>query len=135
MIDWTPGLTLDEVEKITIRQAYKFYRDNKTTTASALGIAIKTLASKLEKYESDDANQRRIIEGQRENNRNELARARGTQNQIQASIPGPSTGASVESTSKDTAESKLPLSERKEVQEVLQDAPAKRGNRRASTGI
>lgn len=48
---WTPGITLEEIEKQVIILAYKHFRCNKTTTANALGIAIRTLDNKLEKYD------------------------------------------------------------------------------------
>jgi transcriptional regulator with PAS, ATPase and Fis domain len=50
MIHWQPGMTLEEVEKQVILKAFQFYNRNKTHTAKALDIAIRTLDSKLEKY-------------------------------------------------------------------------------------
>ncbi len=50
MINWSPGVTLDEVEEQVIRKAFTHYRGNKTTTANSLGISIRTLDSRLEKY-------------------------------------------------------------------------------------
>lgn len=47
---WSPGRTLDDLEKEVILHAYKFYGYNKTKTASSLGIAIRTLDNKLEHY-------------------------------------------------------------------------------------
>lgn len=47
---WQPGVTLDQVEKEVILKALSFYHGNKTVTARALGIAIRTLDNKLEKY-------------------------------------------------------------------------------------
>ena len=50
---WTPGMTLDAIEREVIQDAMKFYEGNKTHTASALGIAIRTLDARLEKYAAD----------------------------------------------------------------------------------
>jgi DNA-binding NtrC family response regulator len=50
-MNWTPGLTLENVEKLVIEQALVFYEHNKQRTADALGIAIRTLDNKLAKYE------------------------------------------------------------------------------------
>lgn len=50
---WNPGLTLEELEKQAIEKAFRFYQGNKTHTANALGISIRTLDAKLEKYEHD----------------------------------------------------------------------------------
>lgn len=50
---WQPGVTLEELEKAAILKALRFHGGNKTVTANALGIAIRTLDSKLEKYAND----------------------------------------------------------------------------------
>lgn len=50
MIEWAPGQTLSDVERIVILKAFKFFQGNKTKTAAALDIAIRTLDSKLEQY-------------------------------------------------------------------------------------
>lgn len=50
MIVWTPGNTLADVEKHVILKALQFYQGNKTQTARALGIALRTLANKLDLY-------------------------------------------------------------------------------------
>lgn len=47
---WQPVMTLSDVERIVIEEAYKFYGRNKTATANALGIAIRTLDSRFEQY-------------------------------------------------------------------------------------
>jgi len=47
---WQPGMKLADVEKIVIERAYSFYKNNKSQTAIALGIAVRTLDSKLEKF-------------------------------------------------------------------------------------
>lgn len=50
-MEWQPGLTLDDVEKRAIQKAFSFFHKNKTQTANALGIAVRTLDSKIEKYD------------------------------------------------------------------------------------
>ena len=47
---WAPGRTLDDMEKETVLEALKFYQGNKTKTASSLGISIRGLDGKLERY-------------------------------------------------------------------------------------
>jgi DNA-binding NtrC family response regulator len=54
MILWQPGVTLEDIEKQVIQKAFSFYRGNKTATAKSLGIAIRTLDAKLEKYDKQD---------------------------------------------------------------------------------
>lgn len=51
MIVWQPGETIEEVEKNVIIKALNFYGKNKTTTAKALGIALRTLHLKLTSYQ------------------------------------------------------------------------------------
>lgn len=51
MIIWQPGVTLEDIEKQTILKAYSYFDRNKTKTAEALGIAIRTLDAKIAKYE------------------------------------------------------------------------------------
>lgn len=50
---YEPGRTLADIEKEVILQAYRFYDSNKTRTAQALGIAIRTLDYKLEAYANE----------------------------------------------------------------------------------
>lgn len=50
-MEWTPGMTLNDMERLVIQKAYQMFQHNKTRTAQALGIAINTLNSKLEQYE------------------------------------------------------------------------------------
>lgn len=131
MIDWTPGLNLETVEKIVIQQAYKFYRGNKTTTASSLGIAIRTLDAKLEKYDEDDKSRRASDERRKEERLALLARAKGNGAfQLQSSIPITSSRMPMESIANATTEPEVPVQERPEVQEVLQrPAPEGRAKR------
>ncbi len=51
---WQPGMTLASVEKQAILQAYRFYRSNKTATAQALGVSVKTIENKLNQYLTED---------------------------------------------------------------------------------
>lgn len=44
------GMSLDELEKIAIKQALEDNQGNKTEAAAQLGISVKTLYNKLEKY-------------------------------------------------------------------------------------
>jgi len=48
-INWQPGVTLEDIELQVIDKAYRFFEGNKTKTANALGIAIRTLDNKLSK--------------------------------------------------------------------------------------
>lgn len=50
---WTPGRTLDQIEKNVILDALKYHQGNRTHTAKSLGISIRTLRNKLADYRRD----------------------------------------------------------------------------------
>jgi two-component system response regulator FlrC len=47
---WKPGRTLDEIERNVILEALNYHSGNRTHTAKALGISIRTLRNKLAEY-------------------------------------------------------------------------------------
>jgi two-component system response regulator FlrC len=47
---WRPGRTLDEIERNVILEALKHFGGNRTHTAKALGISIRTLRNKLAEF-------------------------------------------------------------------------------------
>ncbi len=47
---WVPGRTLDDIEKRVILEALSYHNGNRTHTARALGISIRTLRNKLADY-------------------------------------------------------------------------------------
>lgn len=47
---WTPGQTLDDIERSVILAALEYHQGNRTHTAKALGISIRTLRNKLADY-------------------------------------------------------------------------------------
>lgn len=48
--NWAPGQTLNEIERNVILQALGYHQGNRTHTARALGISIRTLRNKLADY-------------------------------------------------------------------------------------
>lgn len=52
---WQPGQSLEDIEKEVIEKALKFYGHNKTKTAQALKISVRTIDNKLAKYQNDDS--------------------------------------------------------------------------------
>ena len=50
---WQPGEKLENVEKRVILTALQFYQGNKTATAQALGIGLRTLYDKLDRYKAN----------------------------------------------------------------------------------
>ena len=47
---WIPGRTLDDIERNVILEALNYHQGNRTHTAKALGISIRTLRNKLADY-------------------------------------------------------------------------------------
>jgi len=47
---WAPGRTLDDIEREVILKALQYHQGNRTHTARALGISIRTLRNKLADY-------------------------------------------------------------------------------------
>lgn len=77
MIVWSPGVTLEAIEEQIIKRALGHYRGNKTTTAQALGIAVRTLDNKLEKYFENDKKFEEGMEEEKKRRDDFLARCRG----------------------------------------------------------
>ncbi len=48
--NWMPGRTLDDIERTVILEALEYHRGNRTHTARALGISIRTLRNKISDY-------------------------------------------------------------------------------------
>lgn len=128
-VSWNPGMKLEVLEQIAIERAYVFFRKNKTATANSLGISIRTLDNKLEKY-SELASLENIQNEERKQDReNQLARARS--GYTPQAVEGSGSGLRVESSSNFSAQQSLSVSERLEVQELLpRQAPSSGSNRR-----
>jgi two-component system response regulator FlrC len=47
---WIPGKTLDDIERTVIIEALQYHQGNRTHTAKALGISIRTLRNKISDY-------------------------------------------------------------------------------------
>lgn len=123
MSSWSPGQTLESIEKIAIQQAYKFYRGNKTQTALSLGISVRTLDTKLENYDADRITDERARAQTKANNEAYLQRSRG--------LHRTASGVLLESSTPAVAQHTLPVQKPKEVQEVLQADAGKGSPKRA----
>ena len=131
-LNWSPGVTLEQIEKEVILLAFRHFRGNKTTTSNALGIAIRTLDSKLEKYELDGKTEKERLVNEQSKRNEFLARSRGNvPNNINggsvavetkkdaASLPGTNAGIRMESPAHAPAQSPVSMPERGKVQTVL----------------
>lgn len=47
---WFPGMTLEDMEKKVVEKCLRYNDNNKTKTAAMLGISIRGLDSKLERW-------------------------------------------------------------------------------------
>lgn len=54
MIVWSPGISLEEMERRIIEQAFDFYNRNAQTAANSLRIDVNEFNKKKRKYEEDD---------------------------------------------------------------------------------
>jgi hypothetical protein len=140
-INWQPGMTLEVIEKHAILQAYRFYRSNKTTTASALGISIRTLDNKLAQYEKEGKDQERANDAIRKQREDFQRRERGLPIESDAKLetgtggqaqPGPilseaETGVRVQPFVDTSQKHAMPVLEREEVQ-VMSFKHANGGN-------
>lgn len=118
MIQWAPGLTIESVEQMVITQAFKFYGGNKTVTANSLGIAIRTLDNKLEKYDADRRDAELADQRNRQNRDDWLQKQRHNSARVQG-LSSPDAGVRLEPVTQVASESKVSLLERAQVQEVL----------------
>jgi hypothetical protein len=123
-IIWSPGMTLESMEKQVILKAFRYFRGNKTQCAIALGIAIRTLENKLEKYEQDGEGQRIAEQREAEQRDAQLRRARGIVGQTieqtgDRVLHRPDSGVRVEPSVEASAQHAVPLPQRQEIQSVL----------------
>jgi hypothetical protein len=149
MKTWAPGLTLDTIERQATLEAFDYYRGNKTATANALGINIRTLERNLERYEQERQDEEKRNAEYRRRNEEYLARARGIVPDGQPAGAGSRTGAPqsaaenagdtlhgadsgvhLESSSAASEEPAMSVSERDEVQEVLPSQAAQGRSRK-----
>lgn len=144
-VNWVPGITLEEMEKQCILAAFRFYRGNKTTTAQVLGIAIRTLDNKLEKYDGDARREQDRYDADKRERETSLAKQRGilttqynglgSSNQIpveQSAPNGPEadTRVHVQPPVDLTKEPVVSMSERQKVQGVLPKQASRDSQRR-----
>lgn len=81
-IVWSPGVSLDAIEQQVIVKAYHFFQKNKMQTASALGIAVRTLDAKLERYEKEEKDRAAFMEEEKRKAQAFVDRQRGFVSQV-----------------------------------------------------
>lgn len=158
VINWSPGVTLEAIEEQVITKAFRFYQKNKTATAIALGISIRTLDTKLETY-AREQKRRDDLENADIAKRDEfLARSRGqaqsndginsaqwadsdrARTEAHAERERPTNaradaGVRVEPSQEDSAKQPVQVRQRKEVQKVLPSTTTSRSTRGPSKAV
>lgn len=144
-INWSPGVTLEDIEKQVVLKAFRFFGNNKTTTANALGIAIRTLDSKLEKYKEEIDSDKERESHERIRREDFLKRSRGPIRDANGAAiisgeksPGaraadhsPDQRSYVEPASELSPQQSMPMHEQQKVQKVLHEqTPAMRNHKR-----
>lgn len=77
-IIWTPGVSLESLIQQVVESALQFYKGNKTATAQSLGIAIRTLDNRLEKYAKEKAEHEKRMQDAESKRQQFLERQRAT---------------------------------------------------------
>ena len=74
---WSPGVTLDAIEEQIIKNAYAHFRNNKTAAAQSLGIDVKTIHNKLDRYAAEELKHKERFDEDQRKRTEFLARCRG----------------------------------------------------------
>lgn len=134
---WQPGMTLEALEKHVILRCLSFYGNNKTKTAEALGIAIRTIDNKLEKYRQEEQQEKEALERVRQKEQEFAQRALGKSSVRSSNTFEPFTDGNQipsydgKSTVSGSAEPEMSMQKRTEVQEMLPIQTTKLGAKRA----
>ena len=129
---WAPGKKLEELERDVIINAYAHYKENKTATAIALGICIRTLDNKLKIYQAEQEERDRLELIRKQEREEFLARCRG---KTSTPIFEAESGSHMESLAGPTPELEVPLSESEEIQGVLHEQVTTFGAKRGRQGL
>lgn len=136
-IAWSPGVTLETIEKQVILKAFAHFKEHRASTAVSLGIAVRTLDSKLAKYEYEQKLEEERQASATAKRAEFQARQRGNPpNNIgvpftpTAMLPGSHMGARLESFANSTSKSEMPMPERSEIQAVLSKQASQSGKER-----
>lgn len=84
-IIWTPGVTLEDIQRQVIVKALQFYKQDKAQTAISLQMTPKALEKKLEQYEKEQREHEMRREEVRKKEADFRLRARGMGGRL---IPG-----------------------------------------------
>lgn len=121
IIQWSPGVSLEMIEKQVILKAWHWYRGNKTQCSISLGINIRTLERKLDEYEKQETARRDQESTETIKRAEALDRARGiVRNESgETRILGTYSGVQEQPAFEVPAQQPLPLPQHQEVQSLL----------------
>jgi hypothetical protein len=74
---WSPGVSLEQIEKQVILAAYEFYKRNIYLTSKSLNVEIGSLQKKINKYEKERLAEEEKIEIRKKREEEFISRARG----------------------------------------------------------
>jgi hypothetical protein len=92
VIHWSPGVTIEQLERQAIFMAFKHFHFNKTATANSLGISIRTLDNKFDKYAKEDKAANEADIERKKNADHWLAKSRGHVSATVTPIPNTPIG-------------------------------------------
>lgn len=77
LVIWSPGISLEQIEKQVILKALSFYHKDKVAVSNSLKISISALENKLAQYEKDAAQEAQVLSEVRSREADFQLRSRG----------------------------------------------------------
>lgn len=77
-IIWSPGVTLEAMIQQAVEASMNFYRGNKTAASRSLGISIRTLDARIDKYKKEKEDHEQRVTDTEQRRRDFQARERAT---------------------------------------------------------
>ncbi len=122
----TPGMKLEDIEKMHILNTFKYCGGDRAKTAHCLGVSIRTIGNKLEQYKKEDEKEGKRLDEVKRQREEFQQRQRGIHpaqfGQASSALRSfdlrPEEGG-FQSTTEVKSQSEMPLPERQEVQNVL----------------
>jgi Bacterial regulatory protein, Fis family len=121
---WKLGMKLEDVERKAILEAFRFFQGNKTRTAAALNIAIRTLDAKLSQYLPQEVKKEEV------HGDNSLEERRRANQRVFQTTLSAARGLHMEPDVEASQKREVSMSEREEVQEMLPSQDAKGHSKR-----
>ncbi len=138
----TPGMKLEDIEKMHILSTFKYCGGDRAKTANCLGISIRTVGNKLEQYKKEDEKEEKRLDAIKRERAEFLLRQRGIHpaqfgqaSSAERSFDIRFEGDGFQSTPKAGAEQAMSVSERQEVQGVLSEQVTDLNSKKSRTRL